>query len=404
MRHTKKNNLPFFAILTLLFFIVTVSLQQLLKNSSQPTSKEIRPHPLDSLIQTDSSKIVLTNLTPPPVATNTEGPNFVYAARRATPGVVHITAKHISRTVRRGNNSLEDLLKDFFGEGFESGPREYKTRPSDIFGSGVIISEDGFIVTNNHVVDNADSLEVTLDDNRRYLAKLIGADPDTDLALLKIEEKKLSYLTFGSSETLQIGEWVLAVGNPFNLTSTVTKGIVSAKARRTDLSKAGGRMAIESFIQTDAAVNPGNSGGALVNLQGELIGINTAISTPTGAFAGYAFAIPSSIVKRVVEDLKQYGMVQRAVLGIFPIDVNADLASEKKLKRFEGVYVNKFTERSAAAEAGLREGDIIIGINQNKIKNLAQLHENLAAYRPGAEVQVMIDRAGKEMTISVKVT
>lgn len=194
---------------------------------------------------------------------------------------------------------------------------------------------------------------------------------------------------------------MLAVGNPFNLTSTVTKGIVSAKARRADIARSGGGIKIEAFIQTDAAVNKGNSGGALVNLQGELVGINTAISTPTGAFAGYSFAIPSSIVQRIISDLKKYGTVQRAILGIFPLDVNADLVEEKKLKRFDGVYVNGFSERSAAAEAGLKEGDIIIAINNTKIKNLAQLHEHLTHYQPGDKVNVLIDRKGKEINITV---
>jgi len=303
--------------------------------------------------------------------------------------------------MRRGTSPFEELFKEFFGEGFEMGPKEYKTQPGAAFGSGVIISEDGYIVTNNHVIDKADQIEVTLDDNRRYTAKLVGTDPDTDLALLKIEEKKLSYLQFGDSDKLQVGEWVLAVGNPFNLTSTVTKGIVSAKARRADISKSGSGIKIEAFIQTDAAVNRGNSGGALVNLKGELVGINTAISTPTGAFAGYSFAIPSSIVQRIISDLKKYGTVQRAILGIYPKDVNADLAEEKKLKRFDGVYVAGFTERSAAVEAGLKEGDIIIAINNTRIKNLAQLHENLTSYQPGDKVQVTIDRKGKEFIIPV---
>ncbi len=334
-------------------------------------------------------------------STNQENPNFVYPAKKATPAVVHITSKYEAKVMQRGTSPLEELFKEFLGEGFELGPKEYKTQPGAAFGSGVIISEDGYIVTNNHVIDKADQIEVTLDDNRRYTAKVVGADPDTDLALLKIDETKLSYLSFGNSDNLQVGEWVLAVGNPFNLTSTVTKGIVSAKARRADVYKSGSGIKIEAFIQTDAAVNRGNSGGALVSLQGELVGINTAISTPNGAFAGYSFAIPSSIVQRIVSDLKRYGTVQRAILGIFPVDVNADLVKEKKLKRFDGVYVNGFSERSAAAESGVKEGDIIIAINNVKVKNLAQLHEQLTNYKPGDQVNVTIDRKGKELVIPV---
>eukprot|EP01132_Coremiostelium_polycephalum_P000130 gene130-177_t len=360
-------------------------------------------HSLD-MTQVAPTKTILTDLPAPSVAIAPEisAPNFINAAQKATPAVVHITSKYEAKVMRRGTSPLEDLFKEFLGEGFDLGPREYKTQPGAAFGSGVIISEDGYIVTNNHVIDKADQVEVTLDDNRRYSAKIVGTDPDTDLALLKIEEKHLSFLSFGDSNKLQVGEWVLAVGNPFNLTSTVTKGIVSAKARRADIGKnVGNGIKIEAFIQTDAAVNRGNSGGALVNLYGELVGINTAISTPTGAFAGYSFAIPSSIVQRIIGDLKKYGTVQRAMLGIYPIDVNADLVEEKKLKRFDGVYVHGFSEHSAAAEAGLKEGDIITAINTTKIKNLAQLHEHLAHYQPGDKVNVCIDRKGKELCIAV---
>lgn len=326
---------------------------------------------------------------------------FVYPAKKATPAVVHITSKYEAKVMQRGTNSIEELFKEFLGEGFELGPKEYKTQPGAAFGSGVIISEDGYIVTNNHVIDKADQIEVTLDDNRRYIAKLVGVDPDTDLALLKIDETKLSYLLFGNSDDLQVGEWVLAVGNPFHLTSTATQGIVSAKARRTGMYQSGSGMKIEAFIQISAAVNRGSSGGALVNLEGELVGINTAISTPNGAFTGYSLAIPSSIVQRVVSDLKRYGTVQRAILGIFPVDVNADLVQEKKLKRYDGVYVNGFSERSAAAEGGVKEGDIVIAINKVKVKNLAQLHEQLTSYKPGDVVNVTIDRKGKELLLAI---
>ena len=389
----QKKNLYIISLVVILCTI-TLSLYSLFNSDrNQPIGKQSainQQHPIQ-----------LTQLTVPTTPIAPETPNFVSAAQKATPAVVHITAKYEAKIMRRGTSPIEELFKDFLGEGFELGPKEYKTQPGAAFGSGVIISEDGYIVTNNHVIDKADQIEVTLDDNRRYTAKVVGTDPDTDLALLKIEEKKLPFLVFGDSDKLQVGEWVLAVGNPFNLTSTVTKGIVSAKARRADIARSGGGIKIEAFIQTDAAVNKGNSGGALVNLQGELVGINTAISTPTGAFAGYSFAIPSSIVQRIISDLKKYGTVQRAILGIFPLDVNADLVEEKKLKRFDGVYVNGFSERSAAAEAGLKEGDIIIAINNTKIKNLAQLHEHLTHYQPGDKVNVLIDRKGKEINITV---
>ena len=341
------------------------------------------------------------NNTSPNDTLHQADPNFVSPAKKATQAVVHVIAKYDAKTMKRGTSPIEELFKDFLGEGFELAPKEYQTQPSAAFGSGVIISADGYIVTNNHVIDKADQVYITLDDNRKYTAKVVGVDLDTDLALLKIEVNKLSYLTFGNSEKLEVGEWVLAVGNPFNLTSTVTKGIVSAKARRADLHKLGSGIKIEAFIQTDAAVNKGNSGGALVNLKGELVGINTAISTPNGSFAGYSFAIPSSIVQRVVGDLKRYGSVQRAILGILAVDVNADLAKEKNLKRFDGVYVHGFSENSAAAEGGVKEGDIIVAINSIKIKNLAQLHEQLTGYRPGDKVKLTIDRKGKEMIVTI---
>jgi serine protease Do len=370
-------------------------------------SKDIAKRPIITEINS-AQPATLANLPQVPVipVVPTGNPSFVYAAQKVTPAVVHIAAKYEAKTVKGtlSNSPLEQLFKDFFGEGFELSPKEYKSQPSTGFGSGVIMSADGYIITNNHVIAEADQIEVTLDDNRRFSAKVIGTDIDTDLGLLKIDVKgeQLAYLEFGNSDQLQIGDWVLAVGNPFNLTSTVTQGIVSAKARRADIYKTGSGIKIESFIQTDAAVNKGNSGGALVNLAGELVGINTAISTPTGSFAGYSFAIPSSIVQRVFNDLKKYGIVQRAMLGIYPKEVNADLAAEKNLKRYDGVYIAGLTESSAAREAGLKEGDIIIALNGVKIKNLAQLHEQLARYEPNATIQVTFDRKGKTSTLAVK--
>ena len=231
-------------------------------------------------------------------------------------------------------------------------------------GSGVIISTDGYIITNNHVIDGADELEVTLNDNRKFPAKIIGADPTTDIALIKIEATDLPTIPFGDSEKLKVGEWVLAVGNPFNLTSTVTAGIVSAKSRGNIGAGGKDRSKIESFIQTDAAVNPGNSGGALVNTKGELVGINTAIYSETGNFAGYSFAVPISIAGKVANDLKQFGTVQRAVLGVLIQDPQYVPDAEKeKVKVFEGAYVGGFAERSSAKEAGIEKGDVIVAVN-----------------------------------------
>ncbi|MEL6358860.1 MAG: Do family serine endopeptidase, partial [Bacteroidota bacterium] len=329
-------------------------------------------------------------------------PNLVSAAQVATPAVVHIKATYEAKVtqVQRPSTPLDELLKEFFGENFFRGPKEQKNQPRQASGSGVIIEADGYIVTNNHVINNADQIEVTLDDNRRYPAKLIGQDPATDLALLKIEEKRLPHLLFGNSDTLQVGEWVLAVGNPFNLNSTVTKGIVSAKSRNINLP-GDKKLRIESFIQTDAAVNSGNSGGALVNLQGELVGINTAIAAPTGTFAGYAFAIPSALVKRITDDLKKYGTVQRGMLGVGISTVDADLAKREGLKQLNGVYIGEVLKNGAAAKAGIKARDVIVAINGNKVKNAASLQEQVARYKPNDKLRVTFYRKNKEKTVTV---
>ena len=264
-----------------------------------------------------------------------EGLNFVYAAEAATPAVVHVRTMYErgkDQSEARGfeDSPFGDMFKDFFGGQGNIAPPQ----PMAGSGSGVIISDDGYIVTNNHVVGDADKIQVVLNDRRSYEAKVIGTDPNTDLALIKIEEKNLPFLKFGDSDKLKIGEWVLAVGNPFDLTSTVTAGIVSAKARNINiLAREGNQYAIESFIQTDAAVNPGNSGGALVNLKGELVGINSAIATRTGTFNGYSFAVPSDLTKKVMDDLLKYGEVQRGLLGVSIRTVDADLAKEKRLRK-----------------------------------------------------------------------
>ena len=339
----------------------------------------------------------------PTVDKEVEAPSLTNAAQIATPAVVHIKSTYEGKTVKAPNvtTPFDQLFREFFGEGFDAGPREYNSQPQYATGSGVIITTDGYIVTNNHVIDEADQIEVTLDDNRKYSAQLIGKDPNTDLALLKIKEKGLPYLQFGNSDALQVGEWILAVGNPFNLTSTVTKGIVSAKARTIDIPKNKNQMRIEAFIQTDAAVNRGNSGGALVNLRGELVGINTAIATNTGNFTGYSFAIPSSIVKKITDDLKKYGTVQRAMLGIVIRDVDADLAKKEGFKRLSGVYVVDINKQGAAAEAGIRAGDVIVAINGKQVKNNSQLQEQIARYKPNDKVRVTYCRKDQERTVTV---
>jgi serine protease Do len=345
--------------------------------------------------------IHLTNLTA--ASNHTAEPSFIHAAQIATPAVVHIKARYEAKVMRapRTNTPFDEFFREFFGEEFDSGPKEYKSPPQHASGSGVIIAADGYIVTNNHVIDRADQIEVILNDNRKYIAQLVGQDPNTDLALLRIKEKSLPYLQFGNSDTLRVGEWILAVGNPFNLTSTVTKGIVSAKARAIDIPREQNQMRIEAFIQTDAAVNRGNSGGALVNLQGELVGINTAIASNTGTFAGYSFAIPSSIVRKITEDLKKYGAVQRAILGISIKDVNADLAEKEGLKKVSGVYIADVSKSSAAAEAGIQAGDVIVAVNGNEIKNTSQLHEQVARYKPNDKLRITFFRKDKERTVTV---
>lgn len=326
--------------------------------------------------------------------TTSEGyPDFTEAASRSVNGVVHVKVKSVSQ---------QQMMSpfDFF---FGFGERNMQPREQIGFGSGVIISKDGYIITNNHVVDNATEVSVTLNDNREMTAKVIGTDPQTDIALIKIEGDDFPYLTFGNSDALQVGEWVLAVGNPFNLTSTVTAGIVSAKNRGNIV---GGSLGIQSFIQVDAAVNRGNSGGALVNTKGELVGINTAIFSQSGDFNGLAFAVPISIAGKVAADLKQYGAVQRAVLGIQVPNIemirreNPERA--KELSQIVGVQVDDFGDRSAAKAAGLEKGDIIKSINNVQIKNFAGLQDQLSRYRPGDKVKVTVDRKGNEHSYTVE--
>ncbi len=328
-----------------------------------------------------------------------DGLNFVYAAEVSTPAVVHIRSTFEGRST---TNPMDDFW-EFFG--YRQPDNEQRRAPQQRgFGSGVIISADGYIITNNHVIDNAGEIEVTLSDKRDYDARLVGTDPNTDLALLKIEARQLPYINMGNSDELRVGEWVLAVGNPFaqgtpwDLTSTVTAGIVSAKGRNINIL--GGGYGIESFIQTDAAVNPGNSGGALVNLKGELVGINTAIATPSRTFAGYSFAIPATLVQKVINDLKEYGVVQRALLGVQIRDVDADFAEERNIDDVGGVYILEVNNNSAAEEAGLQQGDIIVNIGNTPVNTTAELQELVARNSPGDKISVSYKRDGKKYTTS----
>lgn len=264
-------------------------------------------------------------------------------------------------------------------------------------GSGVIISEDGYIITNNHVVENSDDLEILLNDRRSYKAEIIGVDQSTDLAVVKIEAENLDPIQFGNSDVVQIGEWVLAVGNPFGLNSTVTAGIVSSKARNLNILR--GDFAIESFIQTDAVVNPGNSGGALVNTEGQLIGINTAILTNSGNYEGYSFAIPANLVRKVVGDLIEFGEVKRAVLGVVIRDLNDRTAEELGLPSISGVFIRQIGKNSSAANAGLEPGDVITHINKIQINSVPELQEQIALYRPGEIVAIDYYRDGKRKQI-----
>jgi Do/DeqQ family serine protease len=318
--------------------------------------------------------------------------DFIAPAEASVNAVVHVTTE-TSVTVR-------DPFADLFW-GYRS-PGTQQLRQGA--GSGVIIAEDGYIVTNNHVVEGADKIQVHLNDRRVFEGKVIGRDPSTDLALLKIEGTDLATLAFGNSDDVKVGEWVLAVGNPMNLTSTVTAGIVSAKGRNINLLQydpARDIFPIESFIQTDAAVNPGNSGGALVNANGELIGINTAIASTTGQFAGYSFAIPATIVRKVTSDLMEYGSVQRAYIGVSIRDVDTKLAEELKMPFPRGVFVNGLTDGGAAQKAGIKDGDVIIKVGNIDVNNVPQLQEQVGKFRPGDMVPVTVLRDGRENVLDV---
>ncbi|MBE9510794.1 MAG: trypsin-like peptidase domain-containing protein [Bacteroidetes bacterium] len=335
---------------------------------------------------TNQELVKFTNL---PADFEGENLDFTYAAERTVHAVVHV--KTVTEQTRHVRNPLYEF---FYGDQYYRNPQ-----PMLGFGSGVITSSDGYIITNNHVVENSDEVEVVLNDKRTFKATVVGSDPSTDLALLKIKAKDLIFVPYGNSDELRLGDWVLAVGNPFNLTSTVTAGIVSAKGR--NLGILSDQFRIESFIQTDAALNRGNSGGALVNTKGELVGINAAIISPNGGYAGNSFAIPVTIVKKVIEDLKEFGEVQRAILGITIQDVTDELVKEKKLDKIEGVYINGLRENGAAIEAGIEVGDIVISINALKVNSTAELQEKIAKFRPKEKVKIIIKRKGKTKQFDV---
>lgn len=353
--------------ISLLSSVLTLVLYSALRPNSDSTYSTSDQHP--PYFQTNYSSALVAG----------ESTDFTAAADKTINSVVHV--KNVS--VAKSN----PLMEFFYGY-------KYQGEPQVGTGSGVIISQDGFIVTNNHVIDNASELEVTLNNNKTYKATLIGSDPNTDIALIKIDpEEILPYLAFGDSDATKIGEWVLAVGNPFNLTSTVTAGIISAKAR--DLGKN------QSFIQTDAAVNPGNSGGALVNTNGDLIGINTAITSLTGSYIGYSFAVPSNIAKKVVEDIMEFGTVQNGILGISTITSPKVLEQQLGVQDLEGVYVQSIEEESGADDADLEEGDIIKKIDRVKVTKFSDLTTYLKAKRPGDIVELEITRDGNLKTIPV---
>ena len=352
------------------------------QNAENSENKNEMQEPATEIEQAQQSKVQRVAFMP------TEStPDFVDAAERSVDAVVHIMTKVVRQSTTY-NDFFGALLGQLYGY-----PGQTRNNTMVAYGSGVVLTPDGYIVTNNHVVEGADEVEVTFNNKVKKTATIIGTDPTTDLALIKVDATDLEYLTFGDSDNVRIGEWVLAVGNPFNLTSTVTAGIVSAKAR--NLSILGEGTSVESFIQTDAAVNPGNSGGALVNTKGELVGINAAIASHTGSYEGYSFAIPSNIVRKVVDDLLLYGETQRGYLGIYPAELTQEIAEKEGLENIEGVYVAEVTEGGAAKVAGVQKGDVVTSINGKKVNTVTQLMETVRQYRPGDNVNLEVNRNGR---------
>ena len=322
----------------------------------------------------------------PSVIENSNVPNLIDASERAVKSVVHIKSKYLS-------NEIYGYYDPFYGKRFFNQPKE-----NIASGSGVIISKDGYIITNRHVINNAEEIEVVLNDKRIFNAKILGEDPNSDLALLKIESKNLPFMKFDDSNNLRVGEWVLAIGNPYNLNSTVTAGIISAKSRKINILNDGG---IESFIQTDAAINSGNSGGALVNTIGNLIGINTAIQSKTGSFSGYGFAIPSNMAEKIVNDLKKYGEVRRAYIGIHITDINMQIQKQLKLNGLQGVLISKVLKNSAAEISGIQDLDVILEINGMSVNSTSELHELIIQFNPGDEINCTIQREEQIETVTL---
>ena len=403
MKQTTKNILGVGAVVLLSAGVAGVTTYTMLKPENRDSlsfSEQFRQNPNARLAAYD--------------AINAQPVDLTQAAENSLHAVVHLKS---TQQAKEETVTVRDPFAEIFGDIFGNGGRQQRrvqTQPRVGFGSGVIISKDGYIVTNNHVIDGADEIVVKLNDNREFKGRVIGTDPNSDLALVKIEGDDFPTVPIGDSDALKVGEWVLAVGNPFNLTSTVTAGIVSAKARTLGVYGIGG---VESFIQTDAAINQGNSGGALVNAKGELVGINAVLSSPTGAYAGYGFAIPTSVMTKVVSDLKQYGTVQRALLGIKgtslagdgdmmsdqPIDKSGATLADKR-KEFgvvDGVWVREIVDGGSAAGSDIKVDDIIIGIDGKKVQNFADLQEAIAQHRPGDKVTVKVMRDKKEKNIDV---
>jgi len=358
--------------------IIVLGGQQILNHDN-----EVSTNITDSRTEIKPSNIQQVSINNNAANSSVELPNFKMAANKTLHSVVYILTEFSQKS-----SVYDDYfnINDFFGRRSNSVLKAS--------GSGVIISSDGYIVTNNHVVQEADKISITLNDKRTYEARVIGTDPTTDLALLKIEEKGLTYVNFGNSDNVQVGDWVLAVGNPFNLTSTVTAGIISAKARNINIL--GANTAIESFLQTDAVVNPGNSGGALVDINGDLVGINAAIASRTGSYIGYSFAIPVSIVKKVVKDLKEYGTIQRAYLGITIDEVNAKNAKKLGLDSIRGVLVETVLEDGAASKAGIRDGAVILSVDGFAVNSPSELLEKIGLHRPGYKVKLEVVQNHKQ--------
>lgn len=379
----------------LLFFTACIFGSSLTYFIVHNNDENIKPHISKDNFKTEKKDFISNKFIPTSNSLNSSyNLDFTYAAEKTINSVVHIKSEY-----NQAYNS--DPLLDYFW-----GPQgSIGSRPQIATGSGVIISDDGYIITNNHVIDDASNILITLNDGRELSAEIIGNDPNTDLALLKIDEKDLSFTEFGNSDDVKLGDWVLAVGNPFNLTSTVTAGIVSAKSRNINILRSNSKeniFPLESFIQTDAAVNPGNSGGALVTPEGYLIGINTAIASKTGSYSGYSFAIPSNIALKVVNDLKNYGMVQRAFIGVIIQDVTQELMNQLQLPNTNGVLVSGFSENGAAEDAGIEKYDIILQVEGTSVNDVPELQEQIGKHKPGDEVNVIIQRNNELLELKVK--